>query len=72
MEKMTLTLCLVKLNCDSKSRLQLFINANILWEQMDKVQSENVSPKHLAITSCNLFQFFFYHNKLCRIKQDKV
>lgn len=35
MVQITLTLCLVEPNCDSKSGLQLFINANLLWEQME-------------------------------------
>lgn len=39
MDKITLALCLIELYCDSKSRLQLLINPNILWEQMDTVQS---------------------------------
>lgn len=47
MDKITLILCLIELNRDSKSRLQLFIDPNILREQMDVVQScrQNNNPQ---------------------------
>lgn len=37
--KLTSVVCLTQLNSHSKTRLQLFVNPNILWEQICAVQT---------------------------------
>lgn len=50
-------MCLTQLNCHSKSRLQLFVNPNILWEQIfpfSAKRMDNLRQLHSFILSFSL------------------